>query len=72
MSWGWFELASRLLKFNVTVLVVVNTKSYVPFPVISDVTSTLVQLPAAKFPDEPMREPREGMLTYVIVPSSQA
>ncbi len=72
ISWGWFEVASRLLKFMIVLLVVLTATSNVPFPVIREVTSTVVQLPEAKLPEEPINEPTAGALAYVIIPSSQA
>jgi hypothetical protein len=53
---------SRLDKLIAVLLVVMRAKLKVPFPVIYEVTSTVVQVPVLIAPDELIKAPTAGAL----------
>lgn len=61
----------RLAKLIAVVFVVYSPRLIVPLPVTSEVTSTVVQVPALKEPEEPTELPIEGELLYVMPVSVQ-
>jgi hypothetical protein len=69
-SWGWFT-PSRDESEIAVALVVDSPRLKVPLPVIAEVTSTLVQLPAVNLPELPSLAPNDGAFASAIVASPQ-